>query len=201
MKQDRNSVSIQENKDKKNNQSGSRRDKNRLLNGIYYYYHYIMCCHTLPDTQAATGQKCQHAAISSAGSGINHLAGPCCSDRDGWWLVQSVRNTPSCLHHREERSAEHGMQNDRNLISNTTFSWQFYSFFLPLHPEWEGRIYTTWSNVRGHLLLEHLIPKSWVLIWSWSPLCCYNSLPFWEGYPIDVGALQQGLASIQPQEH
>ena len=23
---------------------------------------------------------------------------------------------------------------------------------------------------------EHLIPKSWVLICSWSPLCCYNSL-------------------------
>ena len=29
--------------------------------------------------------------------------------------------------------------------------------------------------VCGHLLVEHLIPKSWPLIWSWSPLCCYNS--------------------------
>jgi hypothetical protein len=26
------------------------------------------------------------------------------------------------------------------------------------------------------LLVKHLIPKSWALIWSWSPLCCYNSL-------------------------
>ena len=28
----------------------------------------------------------------------------------------------------------------------------------------------------GHLLVEHLIPKSWALIWKWSPLCCYNRL-------------------------
>ena len=26
------------------------------------------------------------------------------------------------------------------------------------------------------MLVKHLIPKSWALIWSWSPLCCYNSL-------------------------
>jgi hypothetical protein len=32
--------------------------------------------------------------------------------------------------------------------------------------------YTTLSKVCGHLLIKHLIPKSW----SWSPLCCYNSL-------------------------
>jgi hypothetical protein len=38
--------------------------------------------------------------------------------------------------------------------------------------------YTTWLKVSGHLLVEHLIPKSWALIWSWSPLCCYNSLHF-----------------------
>ena len=36
--------------------------------------------------------------------------------------------------------------------------------------------YTTWPKVCGHLLVKHLIPKSWALIWSWSPLCCYNSL-------------------------
>jgi hypothetical protein len=23
------------------------------------------------------------------------------------------------------------------------------------------------------------IPKSWALIWSWSPLCCYNSLHYY----------------------
>ena len=31
-------------------------------------------------------------------------------------------------------------------------------------------------SVSGHLLVEHLIPKSWALIWSWSLVCCYNSL-------------------------
>ena len=41
------------------------------------------------------------------------------------------------------------------------------------------------TKVCGHLLVEHLIPKSWV---------------FWEGFPLDVGTLLQGLASIQPQE-
>ena len=35
--------------------------------------------------------------------------------------------------------------------------------------------YTTWPTVSGHLLVEHLIPKSRALIWSWSALCCYNS--------------------------
>jgi hypothetical protein len=45
--------------------------------------------------------------------------------------------------------------------------------------------YTTWPTVCGHLLPEHLIPKTRALIWSWSPLCCYNSLqpfgkPFYE---------------------
>jgi hypothetical protein len=35
---------------------------------------------------------------------------------------------------------------------------------------------TTLPKVCGHLLVEHLIPKSWTLIWSWSPLCCYSSL-------------------------
>uniref|UniRef100_A0A4W5JF29 Transportin-1 n=1 Tax=Hucho hucho TaxID=62062 RepID=A0A4W5JF29_9TELE len=29
-------------------------------------------------------------------------------------------------------------------------------------------------KVCGHLLVEHLIPKSRALIWSWSPLFCYN---------------------------
>ena len=37
-------------------------------------------------------------------------------------------------------------------------------------------IYTIWPKVCGHLLAEHLILKSWSLIWSWSSLCCYNSL-------------------------
>jgi hypothetical protein len=32
-------------------------------------------------------------------------------------------------------------------------------------------IYTTWPKVCEHWLIEHLIPKSWALIWSWSPLC------------------------------
>uniref|UniRef100_A0AAZ3P2R5 EF-hand domain-containing protein n=1 Tax=Oncorhynchus tshawytscha TaxID=74940 RepID=A0AAZ3P2R5_ONCTS len=31
-------------------------------------------------------------------------------------------------------------------------------------------------KVCGHLLVKHLIPTSWALIWSWYPLCCYNSL-------------------------
>ncbi|KAK6314285.1 hypothetical protein J4Q44_G00157440 [Coregonus suidteri] len=35
---------------------------------------------------------------------------------------------------------------------------------------------TLHEKVCGYLLVEHLIPKSWALIWSWSPLCCYNSL-------------------------
>ena len=33
-----------------------------------------------------------------------------------------------------------------------------------------------WPKVCGHLLILHLIPKSWALIWSLSLLCCYNSL-------------------------
>ena len=33
----------------------------------------------------------------------------------------------------------------------------------------------TWPKVCRHLLFQHLIPKSWALIWSWSPLCCDNS--------------------------
>jgi hypothetical protein len=37
-------------------------------------------------------------------------------------------------------------------------------------------IYTTWPKVCGHLLVKHLIPKSWALQWSWSTLCCYNLL-------------------------
>ena len=36
--------------------------------------------------------------------------------------------------------------------------------------------YTTWPKVCGYLFFKHLIPKTWPLIWSWSPLCCYNSL-------------------------
>jgi hypothetical protein len=31
-------------------------------------------------------------------------------------------------------------------------------------------MYTTWPKVCGHLLVEHLIPKSWALIGSWSHL-------------------------------
>ena len=35
---------------------------------------------------------------------------------------------------------------------------------------WTNRhTYTTWPKVCGHLLVEHLIPKSWELIWSWAP--------------------------------
>jgi hypothetical protein len=48
-------------------------------------------------------------------------------------------------------------------------------------------VYTTWPKVCGHLLVEHLIPKSWVFIWSWSPLCC------WESFPLDIGAPLLGL--------
>uniref|UniRef100_A0A8C7DPG1 Proprotein convertase subtilisin/kexin type 5a n=1 Tax=Oncorhynchus kisutch TaxID=8019 RepID=A0A8C7DPG1_ONCKI len=33
---------------------------------------------------------------------------------------------------------------------------------------------TVCGDVCGHMLDEHLIPKSWALIWSWSPLCCYT---------------------------
>ena len=36
------------------------------------------------------------------------------------------------------------------------------------HCKWWVK-YTTWPIVCGHLLVEHLIPKSWALIWSWSP--------------------------------
>jgi hypothetical protein len=59
-----------------------------------------------------------------------------------------------------------------------------------------------WPKVYGHLLVKHLIPKSWALICSWSLLFCYNSLLplFWEVYPQDFGTLLRGLASIQPQE-
>jgi hypothetical protein len=43
------------------------------------------------------------------------------------------------------------------------------------------------------MLFEHLIPKSWPLLWSWSPLCCYNSLhSSGEGFPLNVGTLLQG---------
>jgi hypothetical protein len=38
-------------------------------------------------------------------------------------------------------------------------------------------LYTTWPEVCGHLLVEHLIPTSWTLICCWSHLCCYNSFP------------------------
>jgi hypothetical protein len=48
--------------------------------------------------------------------------------------------------------------------------------------------------------LEHLIPSSWALIWSWSPVCCYNSLHS-SGFPLVVGTLLRGPASIQPQAH
>lgn len=30
-------------------------------------------------------------------------------------------------------------------------------------------IYITWPKWCGHLFVEHLIPKSWALIWNWSP--------------------------------
>ena len=33
-----------------------------------------------------------------------------------------------------------------------------------------------WGEKRGKILKQHLIPESWALIWSWSPVCCYNSL-------------------------
>ena len=36
-------------------------------------------------------------------------------------------------------------------------------------------IYTTWPKVCGHLLVEHLIPKSWALIWSWSPFAAITA--------------------------
>jgi hypothetical protein len=39
-----------------------------------------------------------------------------------------------------------------------------------------GQTYFWSCSVCGHLFVEHLIQKSWALIWSWSPLCCYNSL-------------------------
>ena len=35
--------------------------------------------------------------------------------------------------------------------------------------------YTTWPKVCGHLLVEHLIPKSWALIWSWSPFAAITA--------------------------
>ena len=60
-------------------------------------------------------------------------------------------------------------------------------------------IYTTWPTVCGHLLVEQLIPKSWALIWSWSPFAAITSSTLLEGFPLDVGPLLQGLASIQPQ--
>ena len=43
-------------------------------------------------------------------------------------------------------------------------------------PHIDGFIHTTWPKVCGHLLVKHLIPKSWALIWSWPHLCCHNSL-------------------------
>ena len=35
--------------------------------------------------------------------------------------------------------------------------------------------YTTWPKVCGHPLVEHLIPKSWALIWSWSPFAAITA--------------------------
>uniref|UniRef100_A0A8C7I6A8 Lebercilin-like protein n=1 Tax=Oncorhynchus kisutch TaxID=8019 RepID=A0A8C7I6A8_ONCKI len=36
--------------------------------------------------------------------------------------------------------------------------------------------YTRLPKVYGHPLVKHPIPESWALIWSWTPICCYNSL-------------------------
>ena len=56
------------------------------------------------------------------------------------------------------------------------------------------------TKVCGHLLVKHLIPISWALIWSWSTLCCYNSLYlFLKGFPLHVGTLLRGLASFHPR--
>jgi hypothetical protein len=49
--------------------------------------------------------------------------------------------------------------------------------------------------------LHDLIPKSWALLWSMSPLFCYNSLhSSGKGFPLDVGTLLRGLSSIPQQE-
>jgi hypothetical protein len=59
---------------------------------------------------------------------------------------------------------------------------------------------STQSQKYGILFIKQLVPKSWAL--ELVTLCCYNSLhSFWEGFPLDVGTLLLGLASIQPQEH
>ena len=51
-----------------------------------------------------------------------------------------------------------------------------YSYLFHSKPYPGLRIYTTLPKVCGHQLVEHLITQLWALIWSWSSVCCYNSL-------------------------
>ena len=60
-------------------------------------------------------------------------------------------------------------------LNPSTLMWMHYYdplLWIILNESWimcEKVIYSTWSKVCGRLLVEHLIPKSWALIWSWSP--------------------------------
>jgi hypothetical protein len=57
----------------------------------------------------------------------------------------------------------------------------------------------TWPKVCGHLLIEHLITKSWALIWSWSPLRCYNSLHQTLQQALCIGECSILLTSAKPR--
>uniref|UniRef100_A0A8C7RGW8 Heparan sulfate proteoglycan 2 n=1 Tax=Oncorhynchus mykiss TaxID=8022 RepID=A0A8C7RGW8_ONCMY len=77
--------------------------------------------------------------------------------------VGAVRSTHTHTH-------THTHTQSNNTI-NTVITW-LYTWGTS-----EGiRRCTTRPEVCGHLLVVRLIPKLWALIWSWSPLCCYNSL-------------------------
>jgi hypothetical protein len=62
--------------------------------------------------------------------------------------------------------------------------------------------YTTWPKVCGHLLGKtfyyKIIGTNMELV---PPLLPQQPPLFWEGFPLDVGKLLRGPASIQPKEH
>jgi hypothetical protein len=41
---------------------------------------------------------------------------------------------------------------------------------LKLYRQLNGFVKHYMTKVCGHLLVEHLIPESWAVIWSWSPV-------------------------------
>jgi hypothetical protein len=106
-------------------------------------------------------------------------------------MQQNRKNARHCTMAGVNREMGHQgiyflLPDSRPLVLPNTFLWSFKSLFLfsssgvshSFLSQIPPLIYTTWPKVCGHLQVEHLISKSWELIWILSPLCCYNSLHF-----------------------